>query len=68
MVRLVPGSGSDRIECYQAAVAALDPMTREVFRLHLVDDLGYGEIGWRLGLDVDAVERHVAAALMALFD
>jgi len=68
MRRLLPGLCRDRLDRYAAAVAALDPVTREVFRLHLVEELSFGEIGERLGLDMDAVEERLAAALVALFD
>lgn len=48
------------------ALAKLEPRTREVFLLHRLDGLTYGEIAERLGISAEAVERHIADALYDL--
>ena len=50
----------------EAAMATMEPRTREVFLLHRVADLGYLEIAERLGIDVEAVERELACAILHL--
>jgi len=50
----------------EAAVATMAPRTREVFLLHRVADLAYPQISERLGIDVDAVERELASAILHL--
>ena len=44
----------------------LPMLPRTVFLLHRIDGLDYAEIAWRLGLDVKAVERHMARAIYVL--
>ncbi len=56
----------DRLDRLRRALASLDPLTRQVFLAHVVEDLPYGVIAGRFGIDVDLVERHVARALVAL--
>lgn len=51
---------------YAAAMAALDPVTREAFMLNAVDGLSYTEIGGRMSMPVAEVEEHVARALRHL--
>ncbi|WP_114952220.1 RNA polymerase sigma factor [Sphingosinicella terrae] len=53
-------------ERYRAAVAALPPRMREVFLLHRVDSLGYGEIAERLAISVRTVEWHFAEAIVRI--
>jgi len=36
---------------------------RAVFLLCRIDGLTFDQIGWRLGIDSDAVERHLARAI-----
>lgn len=55
-----------RLTRLEAAVAAMEEPTREVFLMHRLESLGYGEIGERLGLSVAEVERHIAAAMLHL--
>lgn len=50
----------------EAAVAAMEEPTREVFLMHRLESLGYPEIGERLSLTVPEVERHIAAAMLHL--
>lgn len=46
---------------------ALLPMEqRAVLLLHRLDDMSYAEIGWRLGIDIKAVERHFARAIYVI--
>jgi DNA-directed RNA polymerase specialized sigma24 family protein len=47
----------------QQALNALSLAPRTVFMLHRVDGLDFVQIAWRLGLSVDAVERHFADAM-----
>jgi RNA polymerase sigma-70 factor (ECF subfamily) len=44
----------------------LPRMTRAVFLLARLDNLSYDEIAWRLRLDREAVQRHVARALYTI--
>lgn len=55
-----------RLARIEAAVAAMEQPTREVFLMHRLESLGYPEIGERLGLSVAEVERHIAAAMLHL--
>ncbi len=54
------------LERIETVVAAMDPLTREVFLLHRVDGWPYPRIAHVLGIDVTDVERHVAAAIVAI--
>ena len=47
-------------------VRRMDRVTRAVFLMHRIDGFGYPEIGERLGLSVDEVERHIASAMLRL--
>lgn len=40
--------------------------TRQIFLAHVLDGLSYAEVAQRDGLGVREVERHVAAALVAI--
>lgn len=57
---------STRVARIEAAIASLPPITREVFILHRFDDLGYERIARRLGLNLDEVTMHMAAAIRQL--
>jgi len=48
------------------AFAKLDPVTREVFRLHRIEGLGYDTIATRVGIAPAEAERRVADALYEL--
>ncbi len=54
------------LERIEAIVAAMDPVTREVFLLHRVNGWPYPRIAHALGIDVAEVERHVAEAIVAI--
>ena len=49
-----------------AAIITLPMAERAVYLLSAVDGLDYPEIGFRLGLTVDDVERHMAGAMRIL--
>ena len=58
----------DRIDpaLLAAAIAALPPLSRQVFLLHSREDLDYARIGARLGMSSDDVQDELAGALLAL--
>lgn len=47
----------------ESAVRSVEEGARTVFLMHLLDGLGYVEIGRRLGISVGEVERRIAAAM-----
>ena len=47
-------------------VAAMDPLTREVFLLHRIDDWSYPRIAHALGISVETVEKHLARGIGAI--
>jgi DNA-directed RNA polymerase specialized sigma24 family protein len=47
-------------------VAAMDPITREVFLLHRVEGWSYPRIAHALAITLAEVEGHVAAAIIAI--
>lgn len=55
-----------RIARAEAAIAGLPERTREVFFLHRFDDLSYERIARRLDIDIEEVEAHIAATMIAL--
>lgn len=55
-----------RPERLQAAFASMPAPTRDVFTMHRFDGLPYDRIAHRLGIEVDEVEAHIAAALIHL--
>jgi len=57
----------DMMQQYCSAVEALPPKTREIFLLHRVDDLSYGEIAQRMNLSLKAIEYHIASALKHIY-
>ena len=57
---------AELMEAYEAAVGALPARTREVFLLHRVAGLRYGEIADRLTISVRTVEWHIAEALLRI--
>lgn len=57
---------AEKLRRLRRALAKLDPRTREAFLLHRTEGLSYDEIGERLGISPEAVERHVADALYRL--
>ncbi len=52
-----------RLRRLAQAVAELPPKCREVFLLHKIDGLTYGEIAGRLDISRSAVEKHMIKAL-----
>jgi len=50
----------------EAIVAAMDPLTREVFLLHRVDGWSYARIAQELGIAIGEVEQHLAGAILAI--
>lgn len=63
-----PGERADatRVARIEAVILSLPPITREVFILHRLDNLGYERIARRLDLSVDEVTMHMAAAILHL--
>lgn len=58
--------GDVRIARAEAAIAGLPERTREVFFLHRFEGLNYECIARRLDIDVEEVEAHIAATMIAL--
>ena len=58
--------GPELLRRIEAIIAAMDPMTREVFLLHRVEGWSYPRIAHALGITPAEVEGHVAAAIMAI--
>lgn len=50
------------------AVQTLPPKRKQVFIMHKIDGLSYGEIATVLGISKSAVEKHMSAALQRLAD
>lgn len=48
---------------YEAAVMALKPKTREIFLLHRLDGLTYGQIADEVGMSVSGVEKQMMKAI-----
>ncbi|THF59443.1 RNA polymerase sigma factor [Pseudothauera rhizosphaerae] len=53
------------VAAYMTAIAGLPPRCREVFMLHVFDNLPYAQIGELLGMTVSMVEKHVARGRLA---
>ena len=58
----------DRVDPVQlaSAIAALPPLSRQVFLLHAHENLDYGRIAARLGMSTGEVQDEFAGALLAL--
>lgn len=56
----------DMLRRFEAAVARLEPRTREIFLAHRIDGYSYGEIAFRTGLSVKTVEKHMSRAIARL--
>ncbi|WP_176482834.1 sigma-70 family RNA polymerase sigma factor [Sphingobium sp. D43FB] len=56
----------DATSRYVAVLDTLGPQTREIFLLHRVDGLTYGEIADRVNLSIKSVEYHMGRALARL--
>ena len=61
-------SDGEQLELLASAVAALPEPGRQAFILRVIDDLPHREIGQRLGLSDDAVQKSVAKSLRILAD
>jgi DNA-directed RNA polymerase specialized sigma24 family protein len=59
-----PEPSADYLARYQAAVYQVPVLSRVVFRLHRFDNLAFGEIADRLGIDVQAVQGCLSEALL----
>tara|TARA_R110000850_G_scaffold256245_1_gene382139 strand:- start:273 stop:530 length:258 start_codon:yes stop_codon:yes gene_type:complete len=66
--RRCPSAASEdaRVARAKAAIAKLPELTREVFFLHRFEELHYECIARRLDIDVEEVEAHIAATMIAL--
>jgi RNA polymerase sigma factor (sigma-70 family) len=56
----------DMLRRLEAAVARLEPRTREIFLAHRIDGYSYREIAFRTGLSVKTVEKHMSRAIARL--
>jgi RNA polymerase sigma-70 factor (ECF subfamily) len=54
------------LERIERRLETLPRLTRAVFLLCRIDGLSYDQIAWRLRLDMDEVQRHVARALYTI--
>ena len=52
-----------RLSHLRAVVAELPQRTRQVFVLHRIEELTYGEVAARLGISESSVQKHLARAL-----
>lgn len=52
-----------RLDRLRAAVLELPERTRQIFVLHRIDGLTYGEVAARLGISESSVQKHLAKAL-----
>ena len=59
--------GKEGVEAMLSALDELPARTRHVFLLHRVEEMTYQRIARELGVSVSAVEKHMMAALKALF-
>lgn len=57
---------ADTVRKIEAAVQNLPRLQRDIFLAHRLCDLPYKEIARRTGLEVHAVERHMAQAIYKL--
>jgi RNA polymerase sigma factor (sigma-70 family) len=51
-----------RLERVKSGIAQLPPRTREIFLLHRLEQVKYGELALRFAISESAVEKHVARA------
>lgn len=55
-----------RLDSLEDALAMLPERCREIFLLHRIDNLTYGEIALRFGISASAVEKHIARACLLI--
>ncbi len=53
----------ERLDLLRDAVQELPERTRQVFVLHRIEELTYGEVAARLGISESSVQKHLAKAL-----
>jgi RNA polymerase sigma-70 factor (ECF subfamily) len=61
-------SSQQTVRAYLAAIEALPPRCREVFVLHVFDELTHAQIAQRLGISVSMVEKHVVRGMISCRD
>jgi len=54
------------VAAMEAVVAAMDPVTRDIFVQHRLDGWSYRRISDEYGISVAEVERHIAEAVRTL--
>ncbi|PZU64069.1 sigma-70 family RNA polymerase sigma factor [Sphingobium sp.] len=57
---------NDMRKRYRLAVEGLPPRTKEVYLLHLAEELGYRQIAEQLDISIRTVEWHVAEAIVRI--
>lgn len=55
--------GRQRLDRLRAIVGELPERTRQVFVLHRIEELSYGEVARKLGISESSVQKHLARAL-----
>lgn len=73
LVDIRPGPDEDlaisqRLASVWSKLDTLPPRTREIFLMHRVEGYGCAQIADRFEISVSAVEKHIAAAVLALMD
>jgi RNA polymerase sigma-70 factor (ECF subfamily) len=56
----------EKLDQYDAVLARLRPKTREIFLLHRIEGLTYGQIAAKTGLSQSGVEKHMMKAIAHL--
>lgn len=56
----------DDLDLIRRRLDTLETLPRAVFLLHRIDDLDYAAIGYRLGIGIEAVQKHFARAMLVL--
>lgn len=59
--------GKEGVEAILSVLGGLPPRTRHIFLLHRFEEMTYQRIAGELGVSISAVEKHMMAALKALF-
>jgi RNA polymerase sigma factor (sigma-70 family) len=53
----------ERLDRLRSVIQELPERTRQVFVLHRIEELTYGEVAARLGISESSVQKHLAKAL-----